>query len=270
VQASLPTTRRVPERAWLAAALLVLGGLGGHAASAQPLPQQGSSMEERLRAQLRLTTTQLEQAQAQLVQLQAGAQAKPAGSAAPAAPAELDALKKELAQAKADAAAQRQHAERVDAAQGATAQQARAAVEKANAQIAQYRDSYNELLKMARASETERQRLSKDDGTRQTALQQCEAKNTKLYAVGQDILHAYETMDMSTVMAARQPFAAQSRVKFEQIAQDYGDKLYGGRFDERSAEAPVPAAAPAAAAPAPAPAPAPSAATAPTTSGTRQ
>jgi hypothetical protein len=46
-------------------------------------------------------------------------------------------------------------------------------------------------------------------------------------------------------MQARQPFAAQSRVKLEQIAQQYGDQLYQGRFDARQTETPaVPAAAP--------------------------
>ena len=74
--------------------------------------------------------------------------------------------------------------------------------------------------------------------------------------MGQEVLRAYETMDMGSVFAARQPFAAQSRVKFEQIAQQYGDKLYEGRFDARAVNAPKPAEAaatpPAAAASAPA------------------
>ncbi len=61
-------------------------------------------------------------------------------------------------------------------------------------------------------------------------MAQCEAKNAQLYAVGQEILRAYETVDLGTVMISRQPFAAQSRVKFEQIAQAYGDKLYEGRY----------------------------------------
>ena len=64
--------------------------------------------------------------------------------------------------------------------------------------------------------------------------------------MGQEILKAYETVDLGSVLASRQPFAAQSRVKFEQIAQQYGDKLYEGKFDVRAVNAPAPAAAPAA------------------------
>jgi len=118
--------------------------------------------------------------------------------------------------------------------------------EKATAQIAQYRGAYDDLLKMARASEAERQRLATEAATHRTAIAQCEAKNAQLYAVGQEILKAYETVDLGSVLASRQPFAAQSRVKFEQIAQQYGDKLYEGKFDVRAVNAPAPAAAPAA------------------------
>ncbi|WP_198087174.1 hypothetical protein [Variovorax sp. E3] len=212
----------------------------------------GQSMEERLRAQLRATTTQLQQAQNELAALKAGqpagAPAKTAGAAA--SPSELEALKKELAQSQSQQSAERRAREQAGAGSQQLRQQAQATTEKATAQIAQYRGAYDDLLKMARASEAERQRLANEAATHRTAIAQCEAKNAQLYAVGQEILKAYETVDLGSVLASRQPFAAQSRVKFEQIAQQYGDKLYEGKFDVRAVNAPAPAApaAPAAAA----------------------
>ncbi|MGJ7502148.1 hypothetical protein ACSFBF_17455 [Variovorax sp. ZT5P49] len=223
------------------------------ASHAQQQPPGGQSMEERLRAQLRITTSQLQQAQNELAALKAGqppAASAPAAGAAPARP-ELDALKKELAQSQAQLAAERQAREAASAGSQQLRQQAQATSEKATAQIAQYRSAYDELLKMTRASEAERQRLATEAATHRTAITQCEAKNAQLYAVGQEILRAYETVDVGTVLASRQPFAAQSRVKFEQIAQQYGDKLYESKFDVRAVGAPAPAAA-AASAPAPA------------------
>lgn len=200
--------------------------------------QQNQSMEERLRAQLRTTTTQLQEAQNELAVLKAGkSPAAPAAAGAAAAGEDAGSLKKELAAAKAQLAAERRSQEK----NGESRQQAQAALEKANAQSAQYRHAYDELLKLARASEAERQQLSNGSKTQQLAVTQCEAKNAQLYAVGQEILQAYETMDITTIMGARQPFAAQSRVKYEQIAQQYGDKLYEGRFDMRSVSLPVPA-----------------------------
>ncbi|RTQ34869.1 hypothetical protein EJP69_10735 [Variovorax gossypii] len=208
-------------------------------------PPGGQTMEERLRAQLRATTTQLQQVQNELAALKAGQQPAMA-QAAPAKP-ELDVLKKELSQTQAQLAAERQAREAASAGSQQLRQQAQAASDKATAQVAQYRNAYDELLKMARTSEAERQRLATEAATHRTAITQCEAKNAQLYAVGQEILGAYETMDVGTVLASRQPFAAQSRVKYEQIAQQYGDRLYESKFDVRAVAAPAPAPAAAAA-----------------------
>ncbi|WP_206168853.1 hypothetical protein [Variovorax beijingensis] len=222
------------------AMLACTAGMAGMAHAQQP---QGQSMEERLRAQLRVTTSQLQQAQNELAALKAGQPtAAPAGAGAAPAKSELEALRKELAQSQAQLAAERHARSQASAGTEQLRQQAQATTEKASAQIAQYRGAYDELLKMARAAEAERQRLTTEAATQRTALTQCEAKNAQLYAVGQEILRAYETVDLGSVLASRQPFAAQSRVKFEQIAQQYGDKLYEGKFDVRAVNAPAPGA----------------------------
>lgn len=248
------TSALVPTR-WQARALSLCLLLSAAPAWAQA--PQGQSMEERLRAQLRITTAQLQQAQNELAALKAGAPAAPAAAPAAVPTAQADALRKDLAQARAEAAAER--SARAQATENATQlrAQAQAMHEKAAGQVAQYREAYDGLLKMARASDAERQRLLTEASTQRTALGLCEAKNVQLYAAGQDILRAYETVDLGSVFAARQPFAAQSRVKYEQIAQQYGDQLYEGRFDPRSVQPPAasPAAAPTAAPTAAGPAP---------------
>lgn len=219
----------------LVLAMLACGTSISHAQ--QP---QGQSMEERLRAQLRVTTSQLQQAQNELAALKAGqATSTPAAASAAPVKSELEALKKELAQSQAQLAAERHARSQASAGTEQLRQQAQATTEKATAQIAQYRSAYDELLKMARTAEAERQRLATETATQRTALTQCEAKNAQLYAVGQEILRAYETVDVGSVLASRQPFAAQSRVKFEQIAQQYGDKLYEGKFDARAVNTPT-------------------------------
>ncbi|MGO4328278.1 hypothetical protein AB4Z48_27990 [Cupriavidus sp. 2TAF22] len=211
--------------------------------------QQAPSMEERLRNQLRITTTQLQQAQNELAMLKAGQ--PPAAASGGGGGGDVAAMRKELDAARAQLAAERGAREQLAGSARQAQLQTQGVVEKASSQIAQYRQAYDELLRMARGLEAERRNLVAEAGARQAALKRCESANTRLYSVGQDILHAYETVDMTTVLAARQPFAAQSRVRYEQIAQDYGDKLYEGRFDVRavepSAEAPAqPAAATAA------------------------
>lgn len=194
---------------------------------------QEQSMEARLRAQLRTVTGQLQQAQNELAQFKAGAPA-----ARPAQTADAEALRAELAQSQAQLARERDARSRRDAQFSTAQQQAQEAVAKASAQVAQFRGAYDELLKMARAAESERHKLAQQAGLQQTAIAQCEAKNQQLYAVGMEVVQAYEQLDMGALMSVRQPFAAQSRVKFEQIAQEYGDRLYQGKFDARAAHAP--------------------------------
>lgn len=203
--------------------------------------QQAPSMEERLRNQLRITTTQLQQAQNELAALKAGQQ--PAGGAPGG---DANALRKELEAARTQLAAERGAREQLADSARQAQLQTQGIAEKAATQIAQYRKSYDELLRMARGLDAERRNLVAEAGARQAALKRCESANAKLYSVGQDILRAYETVDVATVLAARQPFAAQSRVRYEQVAQEYGDKLYEGRFDVRAVEPTDAAAQPAA------------------------
>ena len=216
--------------------VLLLMLLAGGAAQAQG--QKGQSMEERLRAELRNVTAQLQQTRGELDLLKA--KGAPAAKAAPAA-AVSDGLKKELARSQSQLAQERAQREKLATEQ----QRSAAAAQEATAHLAQLRQASEQLAATGKQIEAERARLDGEVASQRGALARCESKNAQLYAAGQDILQAYEGLDVLGVMQARQPFAAQSRVKLEQIAQQYGDQLYQGRFDARQTETPAaPAAAP--------------------------
>ncbi|MCI3203571.1 MULTISPECIES: hypothetical protein [Pandoraea] len=208
--------------------------LAACSAAVAQTPQGTPSMEERLRTQLRATTEQLQQAQNELAALKAGG-ATPAGAAGKASKDSPEALRKALDDAQQQLAAERQARERLSLDARACASEVKTVADKANAQIAQYRNAYDELLKLARQADAQRKQLAQETDVQRAALKLASEKNDRLYAVGQEILTAYETMDVATVVAARQPFATQARVKYEQIAQQYGDKLYEGKFDEQQA-----------------------------------
>ena len=217
--------------------VLLLMLLAGGAAQAQG--QKGQSMEERLRAELRNVTAQLQQTRGELELLKA--KGAPAAKAAPAAVPASDGLKKELARSQSQLAQERAQREKLAAEQ----QRGAAAAQETAASLAQYRQASEQLAATGKQLAAERARLDGEVATQRGALARCEAKNAQLYATGQEILQAYESLDVLGVMKARQPFAAQSRVKLEQIAQQYGDQLYQGRFDARQTETPAtPAAAP--------------------------
>nr|BFE97211.1 hypothetical protein GCM10020185_77470 [Pseudomonas brassicacearum subsp. brassicacearum] len=100
-----------------------------------------------------------------------------------------------------------------------------------NEQIGKFKKAYEELLTLARGKETERARLEAQLTERDTQVQQCSVKNQQMYEVAKTLLHAYETIDVTDIMKIRQPFAAKARVRFEELAQGFGDDLYKNRFD---------------------------------------
>lgn len=195
---------------WLGLGLLIATG-----ASAE-------GMEERLRTQLRSTTQQLQALQSQ--QAQASAAQLAAQTEAKAAQAQIKQLSAELAKAKGVA-------EQLAGQQQSLHSQAQAQVAASAEQTGKFKKAYDELLVMARAKEAERSKLQAQLTERDTQVQQCSVKNQQMYGVAKQILTAYENIDVAEVMKIRQPFAGSARVKFEELAQGFGDDLYKTQFD---------------------------------------
>jgi len=179
-------------------------------------------MEERLRTQLRSTTQQLQALQSQ--QAQASAAQLAAQNEAKAAQAQIKQLTAELAKAKG-------LAEQLAGQQQSLHSQAQAQVAASAEQTGKFKKAYDELLVLARGKEAERTKLQAQLAERDTQVQQCSAKNQQMYGVAKQILAAYENIDVAEVMKIRQPFAGSARVKFDELAQGFGDELYKTQFD---------------------------------------
>jgi chromosome segregation ATPase len=179
-------------------------------------------MEERLRTQLRSTTQQLQALQSQ--QAQASAAQLAAQNEAKAAQAQIKQLSAELAKAKGVA-------EQLAGQQQSLHSQAQAQVAASAEQTGKFKKAYDELLVLARAKEAERSKLQAQLAERDTQVQQCSVKNQQMYGVAKQILTAYENIDVAEVMKIRQPFAGSARVKFDELAQGFGDDLYKTQFD---------------------------------------
>ncbi|CAM2152327.1 DNA repair protein [Pararobbsia alpina] len=214
---------------YLAAVAISLACVAGHA-SAQ-------SIEERLRSQLRSTTDQLHQAQDSQAQMQT--QLTQAQQDRDKAQADLKAAQGEAAKAKPsedDGARRALAAEKV-------------AHDKDRAELEKMRRANDELQKTVRSRDVDLAQVRDQLKASGKQVEVCTAKNKQLYDVGHEILDAYEHIDLETVLKTREPFAQSARVKYDEIAQDYGDKLYGAKFDPRMS-ATAAASTPAAAAPA--------------------
>ncbi|MFZ3283785.1 DNA repair protein [Pseudomonas sp.] len=197
---------------WLGLGLGLLIATGAHA----------EGMEERLRTQLRSTTQQLQALQSQ--QAQASAAQLAAQNEAKAAQAQIKQLSADLAKVKGVA-------EQLAGQQQSLHSQAQAQVAASAEQTGKFKKAYDELLVMARAKEAERSKLQAQLAERDTQVQQCSVKNQQMYGVAKQILTAYENIDVAEVMKIRQPFAGSARVKFDELAQGFGDDLYKTQFD---------------------------------------
>ncbi|CAD5201810.1 DNA repair protein [Pseudomonas sp. FEN] len=195
--------------------LLMVGVALANGASAE-------GMEERLRTQLRSTTQQLQALQSE--QAQAGAARIAAENQTKAAQAQIKQLEAELAKAKG-------LSEQLAGQQQNLQSQAQAFAAASNEQLGKFKKAYDELLMLAKAKEAERARLQAQLTERDTQVQQCSVKNQQMYGVAKEILAAYEKIDVAEVMKIRQPFAGGARVKFEEMAQVFGDNLYKNQFD---------------------------------------
>ena len=191
------------NRYTLLSVLAVVATLSVNAASAQ-------TIEDRLRDQLRATVQQLHQ----LPDDQASLQAQKA-----AAEQERDALKAQLAAAKAQIG----HG-------GAD----RGQVQALAAQVSKYKDAVSQATGTAAQAQVDHDKLAAGLTNAQTLLGACETKNGRLLNVGMEILTAYQKFDFGEALGANEPFIGTKRVELENLAQDFGDRLYDGKFDPQT------------------------------------
>ena len=180
--------------------LVAVGIFSAQGAAAQ-------SIEDKLRDQLRATTQQLRQLQDD----QASLQAQKA-----AAEQERDALKVQLAAAKA---------------QIGHGGQDRGQVQALAAQVAKFKEAASQATGAASQAQADHDKLAAGVANAQTLLGACESKNDQLLIVGNEILKAYHKFDFGEAFGANEPFIGIERVKLENLAQDFGDRLYDGKFD---------------------------------------
>ncbi|WMJ69386.1 hypothetical protein [Stenotrophomonas sp. 24(2023)] len=202
-----------PNRTCLALAGLLLAVAGN-------APAQNSSLEQRLRAQLQATTTQLQQAQAELARRPVAA---PATTPSLAADADVQRLKQQLQAAQA-----RQGSD------GQQARQLRVQLAERDQQLQRQAQQLQQLREQQAAGGSREQALASQHEGLQQDLLQCRQRNQALYEIGQDVLREYESLGVAGALRRRQPFAAQSRARYEQWAQAQGDRLYENRVGARA------------------------------------
>jgi hypothetical protein len=185
------------------AVLLMAGAIG--VASAQ----QQESPESRLRSALRQTTVQLREQEDQNATLQAK-QAQ-ADRDRLAIQQKLDADEKELAGLR----------RQVQTGLAASQQAADAATKN----LGQWQTAYNDAANVARTRDGDAKRADAELVKLREQLRQEQEKNQQLYKLGQELLDLYDKKDFGSLLTASDPVTKIKRVEFENIMQDYQDKL---------------------------------------------
>ncbi|HTB81768.1 MAG TPA: phage major capsid protein [Opitutaceae bacterium] len=175
-----------------------------------------SDAETHLRETLRNTVLQLRDAQNQLAALQT-------------AQAESDQQNKALTE---QIALLKKHATDDKAAADKTIAGLGVKVADQSAEIAQFKESlekwkvaYGQAADVARAEQTQRAKLADDNLVFERRVTYLETKNVALFNLGNEILTRYEEFSLGNALAAKEPFVGVTRVKLENLVQDYQDKL---------------------------------------------
>ena len=104
--------------------------------------------------------------------------------------------------------------------------------ESTEANRAKWEAAYKEAADVARSRDADAKRLDAEARLRDAALVKtrelkhaCEDKNTELYKLGEQLLDLYDQKGVFDALAAKEPVTQLKRVEYQNIMQDYEDKL---------------------------------------------
>ncbi len=100
-----------------------------------------------------------------------------------------------------------------------------AALDQFGADIQSWVTGYDAYVQLANRTETERARLAAQALELQQTVADRETKNLALYQLGGEILTRYQKAGLGTAIFDKEPFIGVSRVKLENLVQDYKGKL---------------------------------------------
>lgn len=102
--------------------------------------------------------------------------------------------------------------------------------------LGDWQKQYKLAADTAKAKEAERAKLASEKIVLQRRVDDLESKNIELFHIGSDILERYEKFSLGQALAAKEPFVGTTKVKLENLVQDYQDKL----ADQKSTPQPAP------------------------------
>lgn len=210
----------MPKKLPPLAVLIMLALMAPRAAMAD---DQTPSTETRLRQALRDTMLQLRDAQNQVVTLQA-TQAQ-SDKDKTDLQAKVDLLSGQVKTLTDQAAADKAETDKTIADLKSQVSDETAQIGRLTDGLKQWKDAYSQIAQLAAAREAARAQLALQAALLQRTVDDRETKNLALYKIGNEILTRYEKFSLGDALAAKEPFVGVTRVKLENLVQDYKNKL---------------------------------------------
>ena len=176
------------------------------------------SPEAKLKESLRAALIQARTLQSQKEQAEAAKQ--DAEQKNEALTAELEALKAKAAEEGEKAAREISDLKKRGEQQATSIQELQGALQ-------EWKDAHRKTSELASKTEAERVKWAGRAADLQKQSEDQRAKNLEMYRIGSEILERYEGFGLGTAIRAREPFIGTMRVKLQNLAQDYAEKLAG-------------------------------------------
>ncbi|RYD23497.1 MAG: phage major capsid protein [Verrucomicrobiaceae bacterium] len=96
--------------------------------------------------------------------------------------------------------------------------------------LAKWKDGYDNAVAVANTKEAERAKLASELTSTKHTLADRERKNIALFNVSNEILDKFENYSLGKALSAREPFIGTTRVKVENLVQDYKDQILDNRI----------------------------------------
>ena len=92
-------------------------------------------------------------------------------------------------------------------------------------ELDKWKASQKEASSLAAKKESERAKLASEKIVLERKVADQQVKNAEMFKIGSEILTRFEKFGLGTAIVAREPFVGLTRVKLQNLFQDYGDKL---------------------------------------------
>ncbi len=181
------------------------------------------SAETKLREALRNTMLQLRDAQGQVATLQASQAQSDQDNAA--LKAKIDALTAQVASLTKQSADDKEASDKAIADLKSQNADQVTQIGKLNDALAAWEKDDKQYAQLAKDKEAARAQLAGQVIVLQRMIDDRERKNIALYDLGNEILTRYENYGLGEALAAKEPFTGLSRVKLQELVQDYRDKI---------------------------------------------